>query len=428
MRILILGGSGLIGAAVVGALLQRGHEVTGLARTTAPAARRMPTARWTVADIAGLSRPEQWQSLLKNIDVVVNCAGALQDGARDDVAALQDAAMQALYRAASAGAAKLIVQVSAHTEGAAAATRFLSTKRKADEALKASGLAFVILRPALVVGRNAHGGSSLVRALAAFPLVTPLVHGDAPIQVAALDDVAQLVADAVEGAIAPGTDIDIAAETSLTLEDTVAMHRAWLGLPPAPAVRVPGFVANLFSRAADALGHLGWNSPLRSTAMLAASGGITASAAQPPVRPLLSLRDTLAKHPAGVQDLWFARLYFLKPLVLGTLSLFWILSGIIALYRIEPVIAFVTAHFIAEPFATPLAVASSLVDIALGIGVAIRRFAAKALLGMVGVSLGYLLALTIVAPALWTDPWGPLVKVLPSLVLALVARAMLEER
>lgn len=77
--------------------------------------------------------------------------------------------MLALYRAAVNAGGKLVIQISARTSGAASQLPFLATKRRADVALATSGQRFVILRPALVVGRNAHGGTALVRALASFP-------------------------------------------------------------------------------------------------------------------------------------------------------------------------------------------------------------------------------------------------------------------
>ena len=69
--------------------------------------------------------------------------------------------------------------------------------------LTASGLPHVILRPALVVGRNAHGGTALIRALAAFPWITPLVHPGTPVETVAMDDVASTVVAAMDGTIAP---------------------------------------------------------------------------------------------------------------------------------------------------------------------------------------------------------------------------------
>ena len=47
---------------------------------------------------------------------------------------------------------------------------------------------------------------------------------------------------------------------------------------------------------------------------------------------------------------------------------------------------------------------------------------------MVALSALYLLGATILTPALWIDPLGPLVKVVPGMALALVALAIMDER
>lgn len=426
MRILILGGNGFIGSAVAQRLAGAGHDIVALARDAAAASRRMPALAWRQADLAAMTRASAWTGWLDGVEAVVNCAGVLQDGARDHVDAVQRQAMLALY-AAAATARPLIVQISARTEGAASATPFLATKRQADAALKASGLAHVILRPAVVVGRNAHGGTALLRMLAGFPGLTPLVHADAGMQFAALDDVADAALDAIEGRVAPGADIDIAHPEVLTLAQAVAAHRAWLGLPPARRVDVPDGLARIAARVADGLGALGWRSPLRSTALVAASGGVRAESSALSGR-WRGLHETLALHPAGVQDVWFARLYLLKPLLIGTLSLFWLVSGFVALARLDAAAALLVDAGLPAAAAGPLAVLTALADIALGLLVLARRTAALALLGMVAVSLAYLAAATLLSPHLWADPLGPLVKVVPAIVLALAARAVLDER
>lgn len=333
----------------------------------------------------------------------------------------------ALYEAAKRASIKLLVQISANTNGPAANLPFLSTKRAADEALKNSGIPFVLLKPAVIIGRTAYGGSALLRALAAFPLVTPLVHADAQMQFAALDDVAAAVADALEGHIEPGGDLHLTSPETLTLAEAVAIHRQWLGLPKARPVAVPSFAAHATASIADLLGRLGWRSPLRSTALEVAAGGVAGHIA-PADRPMKSLSETLAGMPAGIQELWFARLYLLKPVIFGTLSMFWLLSGTIALFRFGP-----SSQHLIETGASPtvagiLTLLTSIADIALGVGVFFRARAAFALKGMIGLSLAYLAAATLLTPALWADPLGPLVKVLPSMALALVALAILDER
>jgi NAD dependent epimerase/dehydratase family enzyme len=74
MRVVILGGSGLIGRAVTRALIDRGHEVLVLSRNTRRTAGRLPpgatAADWTNLDLVGLAEH------LRGTDALVNVAGA----------------------------------------------------------------------------------------------------------------------------------------------------------------------------------------------------------------------------------------------------------------------------------------------------------------------------------------------------------------
>jgi uncharacterized protein YbjT (DUF2867 family) len=426
MKILILGATGLIGSAVVQKLLADGHDVAGVARAPDRARRTMPTARWIRADIAKLA-PHDWRSLIDDRDAVVNCAGALQDGWSDNLLATQQKAMISLYDAATAAGGRLIIQISARTDGAAACLPFLATKREADAALSASGLPHIILRPALVVGRNAHGGTALIRALASLPGFVPLIHAENPVQTVALDDVADAVAHAIDGTIPPGSDIDLAAEESISLAGLVQLHRAWLGLAPAREIALPAMLAKPVTLVADMAGRLGWRSPLRSTAMTVMTEGVVSTKSGPTPMVLSDAAAVLARNPSGVQDLWFARLYLLKPLTILTLSIFWLLSGLIPLADIGGAAA--RFHpFMPEPAAITVTVATCLLDVLLGFTILFRPTAQKALFGMILVSLAYLAGGTFLEPQLWGDPLGPLVKVLPSLALTLTALATLDER
>ncbi|WP_064711587.1 SDR family oxidoreductase [Rhizobium bangladeshense] len=423
MNILILGATGFIGSVVAARLAADGHSVTGLGRNLGRARLKQPAIHWRQDDLARMTKAEDWDDLLKDQHAVVNCAGALQNSLSDDVTATQADAMLALYTAAKRSQ-PLIVQISARTAGAAAVLPFLATKRRADEALAASGLPYVILRPAVVLGRNAHGGSSLIRALAAFPLVLPLTHAQSPVETLSADDVAQAVSRAVAGDLRG--DIVLAADETLTLADLVHLHRQWLGLPPARVFSLAPWLARPVTWFADLSGLFGWRSPLRSTAMTVMSEGVRRADVKNRL-PSTSAAATLAANPSGVQDLWFARLYLLKPIVISGLSAFWLLSGLIPLLAVTKA----SAHFLPfmpEAAATALTLVTCLIDIALGAAVLVRPLAKGALLGMLAVSLAYLTGGTLLEPALWLDPLGPLIKVLPSILLTLTALATLDER
>jgi DoxX-like family len=58
----------------------------------------------------------------------------------------------------------------------------------------------------------------------------------------------------------------------------------------------------------------------------------------------------------------------------------------------------------------------------------VRRTARPALLGALALSLAYLALGTILMPALWADPLGPLLKIAPIAVLHLIALAILDDR
>jgi uncharacterized protein YbjT (DUF2867 family) len=442
MKVLVLGGYGFIGEAICRALNEAGHDVVGLGRDIVRAERRMPFVRWLRADLRFLQTPATWAPLIAGIDAIVNAAGALQDGGGDDVAAVQAGAMTALYEAA-AELRPLIVQISARTDGAGAGSPFLGSKRLADEALKSSGLPFAIFRPALVIGRNAYGGTALVRALAAFPFGAPLVHASAPVQTIALDDLASAVVCAVEGRVVRGSDIALAHPDRLALAEVVASHRAWLGLAPAPRREAPEWIAVATGFAADLAGRFGWRSPLRTTALSIMTGGVETGAVADtePIRECLaakpqaaggvmlhSLAETLAANPAGVQDVWFARLYLLKPVIILVLAAFWATSGAVALLRLAQSAAYLDGAGFAPAWAAAITWATSLADLVLGALVLFRRHARLALVGMVALSLFYLASATWFSVWLWLDPLGPLVKVLPSTVLALVALAIVDER
>jgi nucleoside-diphosphate-sugar epimerase len=183
-------------------------------------------------------------------------------------------------------------------------------------------LDWVILRPGFVVAPNAYGGSALVRGLAGFPLCVPLPAASVVLQTIAVQDVAETVRLSL--ADAPSRVVwELVHPDRLTLKDVVLTVRAWLGFAPARVIRVPLLFARLVSGAADMAGLFGWRSPLRTTALkqllAGAEGNPSAWIEATGIRPK-SLAETLAEHPAGVQERWFARAYFAKPLGLVLLA------------------------------------------------------------------------------------------------------------
>ena len=115
--------------------------------------------------------------------------------------------------------------------------------------------------------------------------------------------------------------------------------------------------------------------------------------------------------------------------LLSGLALFWIASGLIALtVAFRPAAAILVAHGFPVGLANGINAVSSLVDIGIGLAIAVRRSCHAGLWAGIAVALFYMAAAVLVTPDRWIDPLGALVKTGPAIVLMIVARAILDDR
>jgi uncharacterized protein YbjT (DUF2867 family) len=424
-RVLLLGASGLIGSAVLARLRANGVAVRAVARRRGP---DIGGVEWLELDVARVDAAG-WAAHLADVETVINCAGALQGGA--DLRAVHADAARALYEACERAGVPRVVHISAIGVERGSVSEFSATKRAGEEALMATTREWVILRPSVVVGRAAYGGSALFRGLAALPVAFEL-PGTGPLQVVQLDDlVATIVALSCRGAPA-GIALDVAGPERLELPAVVALFRHWLRLPPARVRRMPAWLAACGYRLGDFVRWLGWRPPIGSVARRELARGAIGNPRH--WQEIMGLQPTpldaaLAREPASVQERWFAQLYFLKAVVFAVLALFWIGTGLISLGPgWEQGLSYLLEGGVPASLASAGVIAGALADIAIGVGIAFRRTARRALWGAFAISVFYMVAGTFVLPRLWLDPIGPMLKIWPIIVLNLVALAILEDR
>lgn len=431
MRVLVLGAYGLIGSDVVRRLRADGLTVVGFGRSSAKGKRLASNIDWVGADLATLTKPEHWTPYLRGVDAVVNASGALQDGAIDRLEASQHEAIVALVNACAKAGVRRYIQISAPGAAPDAHTAFMHTKGKADAALRANSLEWTILKPGLVISAYAYGGTALLRTLAAFPVVQPLMLPDARLQTVAASDVADAVAIAITTERLVRRDVDLVERTPHTLAETISVFRSWLGFDPAHfTFSTPALLGALLGFCADVAGWLGWRSPLRTTALRVLAGNVLGDPDQGPQalgRPLKTLAESLDALPATLQERVFARAQLAFPLLILSLATFWVTSGAIALAQANAAAA-VLRDTVLEEHAMTLVIGGALLDFAIGVGLCIRKTARLAASSAIIVSLGYVALGTWTNPALWSDPLGPHVKILPAIALAFAVAALIEER
>jgi uncharacterized protein YbjT (DUF2867 family) len=431
MRVLVLGGYGLIGLEIVRALGRAGYGVVGFGRHPNRGRRLAPDVGWTFGDLRVMQTPESWTSTLSDIEAVVNASGALQDGSRDNLKLAQEGAIRALIMECERRGVRRFVQISAPGAAPDAETAFLRTKGAADEALRASSLDWTILKPGLVISTGSYGGTTLLRTLVAMPFVQPLVLGEAKVQTVAGSDVGEAVRIVLVGEVPSRRVYDLVEDEPHTLAEVVKTMRRWVGRDDALWTwRLPRWFGFALARAGDLAGWLGWRSPLRTTALKALAKGVTGDPI--PWREaggfkLKPLEETLQAMPATMQERVFGRAQLVLPVLLLTLSAFWLTSGLIGALQREGAEALLAGRVDAE-VALLLVGAGIGLDMVIGLGLLWRRWTRFWAWASIAVSIAYLAAGTWLTPELWADPLGPFVKVLPAIALALAVAALVEER
>lgn len=420
-EILLLGAGGFIGQHIAFALREAGYSVLASARDT----RRLTTMGFQTleADLTDpqTHSPDFWRPRLTKCSHVINCAGLLT-GRDAAFQAVHVSAPTAIYAAMPNNAHSILISA----VGIEANTRFALYRRHGEQAAQTAPIPTTILRPGLVLADGSYGGSSLARALAALPLITPTVGTGAqtfnPIHAA---DLAALVLMALQNP-APNP-IEVGGPEAISQTTLLASLRRWLGLRPARSVAIPLPIARMMGGIGDALRL----APISSTSVLQLEQGVSSDISAQTRHFKTTPRGVstfLNAQPSQTQDLWHARLYLLRPALRLTLAMMWLASGLIGLLLPPETFLPAVAGMLPDALLIISARLTGLIDLLIAVAL-LRAYRLKSLAWLqFAMVAGYTTGLTLLAPDLWLAPFGGLLKNLPILVLILIHRILEEER
>lgn len=427
LNITILGASGLIGHALAVALIDEGYNVTASARKFGEAQRARLAGHALECELLSLSNKQLLQAI-NQADIVVNCIGVLQG---DEDAVHIKFVEHLLELVADNAHSSLLIHLSVPGSEADDRTQFSKTKRLAEQAIKDSHVPNAILSPGFVIAPAAYGGSALVRSLASLPFDLPTEIKQRPFQVTGIEDIEKtvhfLAQEWMAGRQEWSETWDVMATTETDLGDVISGFRSMFG-GTRVYFQLPNWLLNIGARLGDWAAKLGWQPPIRTTALHELRRGVSGNSKPwieaTDIEPR-NLIDILKSLPSTVQDAWFARLFLLKALVVVVLCVFWSLSGLIALFpAYEMATSILTDRGFPVWLAAAITIISSLMDIAIGLLIAWRRTIRAGLLLGIAVSIFYMIGAAILTPEMWIEPLGALVKTGPAIVLMMVALAI----
>ena len=408
MRVLVVGATGFIGRRLVPALQAVGHTVVAASRH---AAANTPASRQV--DFSRLLRPEDWSSLLRDVDAVINAVGIFRADAHRTLQLMHVDAPRALFEACVACGVARVVQISALGADDAAASAYHVTKRAADQALLCLPLAATVVQPSLVFGS---GGASarMFSTWAALPVVLVPGRGDQRIQPVHVDDAVDAIVAVLDDRSTVGKTIPIVGPLPLPLRDYLIELRAALGLARAPVWPVPMALVRLVA---------GWGGRITGglidkDALGMLERGNTADPAA--IERLLGRTPRPVRHFCDeAPSLWrtWALAGWALPLLRVAVAVVWIVTGILSL-GVFPVdqsrdlLARVGAQ---GGMATLLLYGAAVTDLLLGLATLLIPRSGAMWASQLALILGYTALISWRLPEFWLHPFGPLLKNLPLL-------------
>ena len=226
----VFGGTGFVGRHVVRALLKRGYRVKVAVRRPNVSGHIMPS-NWPgqVMPIqANLRVPASVENAVQGSDAVVNLVGILRESGRQRFDVVQSAGAGAVARSAAAAGATRLVHISAIGADPNSNSDYARTKAEGEAAVLEAVPTAVVFRPSIIFGPEDQFFNRFA-GMARLSPVLPLVGAMTRFQPIFVGDVAEAVANAVDGMLRPGTVYELGGPEVRTLRALMELMLTIIG-------------------------------------------------------------------------------------------------------------------------------------------------------------------------------------------------------
>lgn len=195
--VLVTGAAGFVGTHVCRHLTARGARVRGLARSPVKAAERLAPMPVEL-HIGDVRDALVMQRAMQGCDTVVHLAAIAIERRGQTYEDINARGTERVLAAMQTTGVRRLIHMSQNGAASSLPYRFLRSKGLAEDAVRATGTDWTILRPSVIFGPEDEFVNVLARLVRLSPFVYPLPGGGtARFQPIAVDDVAQVVATAL---------------------------------------------------------------------------------------------------------------------------------------------------------------------------------------------------------------------------------------
>lgn len=426
MNILITGATGFIGSHLTKALSNTGHQLVLVGRDIGSLQSLWPNCKTIQLDYVKAIEPSHWISALKDIDIVINAVGIINETRTQTFKNLHKLAPIALFKAAEMSNVKKVIQISALGADDSAFSQYHLSKQSADNALSKLKLDWAVLRPSIVYGPGAKS-MALFSAMAALPLVPLINKGEQPVQPIHVDDLVSTVLNIIERKTPTRKRIDLAGPEPLTMRQLLEKLRFWLGLNKMHSFSMPYTFALQMAKLGGLLGSGPVNKESIEMLQRGNTGDVNIFVKEFQFKPR-AIDSVLSHHPSQQSDRWFAGLLFMPLLLRLTLAFIWISTGFISafIYPVTESLMMFSKVGLTGELAKVVLYGAVVLNILLGLLTFSKRYIKPVLLLQTIIILVYSLIITCCLTEYLWHPFGPVTKNLP--ILLLIAMLWIMER
>ena len=251
MKVLVTGGTGVIGQAAVTELLRRGHSVRILSRGAQEVTSQWPEG--VEAWPAALTDQNELRGCAEGCDLVLHVAGIMEESPPEST-----------YEQVNVEGTRLMVREAERCKvgrfiyisslGADTGTSpYHRSKRRAEEIVRGFAGGWIVLRPGNVFGPGDEVISLMLTMVRTLPAVPVVGGGDHQFQPIWVEDMATAIGEAVLRTDLHGQVLELAGEERTSLNDVLTRIGEITGCQPA-RLPIPTFLANIGVSVASMLG------------------------------------------------------------------------------------------------------------------------------------------------------------------------------
>jgi uncharacterized protein YbjT (DUF2867 family) len=245
MHVFLTGATGFVGAHLLNRLLEAGHSVTALVRdanSKAAAAlmhrptsanRQLKLAQGDVVERSGVEKAA------RGCDVAIHLVGIIAEVGGQTFERIHVRGTENVVEAAKRVGIQRFVQMSAIGARPNGVSQYQTSKYRAEEAVRNSGIPFTILRPSIIFGPGDGFVNQMARVMRSTPFFRPVVGSGRPrLRPIYVRDVARCFVDALTNDAALGRTIHLVGAQELTFEELLNSVANCIGVRKRP-VHIP---------------------------------------------------------------------------------------------------------------------------------------------------------------------------------------------